>query len=131
MQVEDFLLRPRPVLQAEGKDGDDLNAEFAGGAHRAAQRFDAEPMAFAARQAALRRPAAVAIHDDGDVMGGDVTVLLPAISGPPSCTDPRSRPREQLAETSPCPTRFYHVCYMGLWHSHPRTAANRRKSTPS
>ena len=59
--------RPRPVLRAEGKDRQDADAEIAGGAHRAAQRLDAAAMAFAARQAARRRPAPVAIHDDGDV----------------------------------------------------------------
>ena len=32
-----------------------------------AHRFDAGAMPFDARQVALRRPAAVAVHDDGDV----------------------------------------------------------------
>ena len=43
------------------------NAHFAGGAHGLAQRLDAAPMPLPARQPARRRPAAVAIHDDGDV----------------------------------------------------------------
>ena len=43
------------------------NAEIAGRAHGAAQRLDAAPMAFDARQAARGGPAAVAVHDDGDV----------------------------------------------------------------
>ena len=43
------------------------DAEIAGRAHGAAQRFDAAPMALDARQAARRRPASVAVHDDGDM----------------------------------------------------------------
>src|SRR5207249_10153233 len=43
------------------------NSEIAGGTHRASQRFDATAMAFPPRQAARRCPAAVPVHDDGNV----------------------------------------------------------------
>ena len=55
-EIADFRLRPRPVLRAEREEGEDLDAEFAGRAHRAAQRLDAAPVAFAARQARAGRP---------------------------------------------------------------------------
>ena len=66
-QLADFGGRPRPVLRAEGEDGDELDADLAGGANRAAHGFDAAAMALAARQTARRGPAAIAVHDDGDV----------------------------------------------------------------
>ena len=40
---------------------------LAGGADGAADRLDAAPVALDPRQAAPRRPAAVAVHDDGDM----------------------------------------------------------------
>jgi hypothetical protein len=33
-------------------------------------------MALAARQPALRRPAAIAVHDDGDVEGRATTIIM-------------------------------------------------------
>ena len=71
--------RPRPVLGAEGEDGQVFDAEFAGRAHGAAQGLDAAAVALDARQAARRRPAAVAVHDDGDVRAAR---RLPAGSAP-------------------------------------------------
>src|SRR5260370_7654739 len=59
--------RARPVLGAEGKNRQETDSEVAGGTHGAPQRFDAAAMAFPTRQAARRRPAAVAVHDDGNV----------------------------------------------------------------
>src|SRR5260370_12049883 len=59
--------RARPVLGAEGKNRQETDSEVAGGTHGAPQRFDATAMAFPTRQAARRRPAAVAVHDDGNV----------------------------------------------------------------
>ena len=55
-QVADFRRRPRPVLRAEGEEGENADAEIAGRADGAAQRLDAAPMALAARQSALRPP---------------------------------------------------------------------------
>src|SRR3984893_5184008 len=66
-QVVDLLERPRPVFGAEGIDGQHLDAEVARRAHRTPQRYDALTMPFPARQSARRRPAPVAVHDDGDV----------------------------------------------------------------
>src|SRR6202035_1183740 len=68
-QLADLGGRSRPVLGAEGKYRQNADAEIAGGAHRAAQRLDAAPMALPARPAARRRPAPVAVHDDGHVPG--------------------------------------------------------------
>jgi len=62
-----FGRRPRPVFRAEGKDGDDADADFAGRADRPPQCLDAAPVAFDTRQPARRRPTAVAIHDDGNM----------------------------------------------------------------
>jgi len=79
-QFADFACGPRPVLGAEGEDGDDLDADFAGGADRASHRLDAAPVALDPRHAACRRPAPVAIHDDGDVVrhfrGGRCLLML-------------------------------------------------------
>src|SRR5215469_3718364 len=66
-QIANFRWRSRPVFGAERKDGEHGNAEIAGGTHGLAQRLDAAAMTFHARQAARRRPAPVAIHDDGNV----------------------------------------------------------------
>ena len=66
-QVADLFGRPRPVFRAEGENRQIGDAEFAGAANDLAQRLDAAPMALAARQSARGGPAAVAIHDDGDV----------------------------------------------------------------
>ena len=52
---------------AEREDRQERDAEVARRAHGAPQRLDAAPVPFAARQAARRGPAPVAIHDDGDV----------------------------------------------------------------
>src|SRR5690606_9508927 len=66
-QVADLGGRTRPVLRAEREDGEIGDAEFARGADGLAQRLDAPPVSFRPRQAARGGPAAVAIHDDGDV----------------------------------------------------------------
>ena len=66
-QVGDLLGRTAPVLGREAVDGQVADAEIAGGAHGAADRLDAAPMALEPRQPALGRPAAVAVHDDGDM----------------------------------------------------------------
>ena len=67
-QKIDFGLRAAPVFQREGVEGEarELQAcagfdDFAGGFHSGAMAGDA-------RQMALLRPAAVAVHDDGDVL---------------------------------------------------------------
>jgi hypothetical protein len=66
-QFADFLGWSRPILRAEREDGDELDADLAGGADRPPQRLNTAAMPLYARQAARRSPAAVAIHDDGDV----------------------------------------------------------------
>src|SRR5262249_53351881 len=66
-QLADLGRRARPVLRAEREDGQNANAEIAGRTHGATQSLDAASMPLAARQPARRRPAAVAVHDDGNV----------------------------------------------------------------
>ena len=74
-QSGDFGFRPAPVLGGEGVEGKRLGAELAAGAHDVAHRLAAVPVPFGNRQLLLLRPAAVAVHDDGDV-AGQVAVLL-------------------------------------------------------
>ena len=64
-----FLRRAFPVLRREGEQGEVLQADVAGLAHDLAHRVHAGDMAGLARQVALLRPASVAVHDDGDVVG--------------------------------------------------------------
>jgi hypothetical protein len=64
-QIGDLRGRTRPVLRAEGEDRQKGNAEVTRSTNGAAQRLDAAPMSFDARQAASGGPASVAIHDDG------------------------------------------------------------------
>ena len=68
-QHRDFFGRPAPVLRGEAVDRQIGDAELDRRAHRAAHRLDAAPMALETRQAARLRPAPVAVHDDGDVLG--------------------------------------------------------------
>jgi len=66
-QLADFRRRSRPVLGAEGEDGEKFDAQIAGRPHRTPQRLDPAAMPLPARQAARRRPPPIAIHDDGNV----------------------------------------------------------------
>jgi hypothetical protein len=60
---------PAPILGREPEHRQMRDAEFAGSFHRAPQRFNTLGMPERARTVALLRPAAVAVHDDGDVPG--------------------------------------------------------------
>ena len=66
-QRADFLLRALPVLRREGVDAQRLNLQVVGMADDFAQGFRALPMPHRHVQPMLFRPAAVAVHDDGDV----------------------------------------------------------------
>ena len=66
-QVRDFLGWAPPILGGKAVDRQVADAEIAGGAHGATDRFDAAAMALEPRQSALGRPAAIAVHDDGDM----------------------------------------------------------------
>ncbi len=67
---------PLPVLDREGVERQHADAEPGGGLDGVAHRLDAGAMPFDARQVPLRGPAAVAVHDDGDVRGQPVEVDL-------------------------------------------------------
>jgi len=66
-QQAHFQRRPLPVFLAEGEQGQHLDAETVAGADDAPRRADAGAVAERPRAMALPRPAAVAVHDDGDV----------------------------------------------------------------
>src|SRR5262249_20056829 len=66
-QVIDFARRPRPVLGGEAEDGKVLQPELDGGAYGAAHGLHAHAMAGRARQPALLRPPAIAVHNDCNV----------------------------------------------------------------
>ena len=68
-QIADLVLGPLPVFGREGVEGQRLDAQVAGRAHDVADRLDPRAMPGDARQVALLGPAAVAIHDDGDMVG--------------------------------------------------------------
>ena len=66
-QALHFLLRATPVLRGERVDGQDFDAEVGTGLHDAVNVLRAGAVAEQAGQAALLRPAPVAVHDDSDV----------------------------------------------------------------
>ena len=98
----DFRARPLPVLDRERVERQDVDAEPRRRFHDVAHRVDAGAVAFDPRQVPLRRPAAVAVHDDGDVRGKPLEVDLA-----------RQRfvgrswrnPRQQLLKRHACPSR--------------------------
>src|SRR3546814_1810344 len=66
-QIVDLLLRPRPVLRREAEQSKMGDAELERGLHRAPHTLHALAMTLGARQSPIACPAAVAVHDDGDV----------------------------------------------------------------
>src|SRR5579862_3282106 len=66
-KILDLGLGPRPIFRAEREDGQIRNAEVARRTHGPAQSFHSAPVSFHPRQAARRRPAPIAIHNDGNV----------------------------------------------------------------
>ena len=77
-QRADFGGRPLPVLDRERIERQHLEAEPRRGLDHVAHGVDAGAMAFDPRQVALARPAAVAVHDDGDVAREPVGLELAA-----------------------------------------------------
>src|SRR5688572_5777250 len=67
-QGADLGRRPLPVFDGEGVEGEHLEAETSRGLHHVAHRIDAGAMALHARQMTLAGPAAIAVHDDGNVV---------------------------------------------------------------
>ncbi len=78
-QRGDLGLGPAPVVGGEGVERRRADALPGRGLDHAADRLDAGLVAAHARQAASRRPAAVAVHDDADmqllVLGGEVLCI--------------------------------------------------------
>ena len=66
-QRKNFALRPLPVFGRKGIEGEKLDPQIAAAFDAGAHRVGAFFVALDPRQSALLRPAAVAIHDDGDV----------------------------------------------------------------
>src|SRR5439155_9914440 len=68
-QIADLVFGPSPILRRKGIKGQALHPGLACGAQRPARSFGAFAMAGNPRQSPALRPAAVAVHDDGDVAG--------------------------------------------------------------
>ena len=66
-QRADFSRGTLPVLDGKGVEGEDFEAEPRRGLDDVPDRVDAGAMPLDARQVPLAGPAAVAVHDDGDV----------------------------------------------------------------
>src|ERR1043165_2894292 len=62
-----FVARTLPVLDGKRVEGDDVELEAGGGLDDLAHRGDAGAVALDAGEVACAGPAAVAVHDDGDV----------------------------------------------------------------
>ena len=90
-----FRRRPLPVLDRKRVEREHLEPEARGGLDDVADGVDAGAMAFDARQVALPGPAAVAVHDDGDVPRQAVHLDLArqGLFGPA-----RGNPLQQLIE---------------------------------
>ena len=67
-----LVLRALPVFRGERVDRQVLDAEIFAVGGDTAERFRACRMAHLARQTALFCPAAVAVHDDGDMPGQSI-----------------------------------------------------------
>src|SRR5439155_21899490 len=63
----ELLTRAFPVFAAQAEKSELADAQPATFLHRGANALDTAAMALDPRQAALPRPAAVAVHDDGNV----------------------------------------------------------------
>ena len=70
-QDRDFIGGPAPVLAREREERQVFDALLDCRTHRGAHRFDALAMSGDAREQPLVRPAAVAVHDDGDMSRDD------------------------------------------------------------
>ena len=66
-QVADLFLGPLPVFGAESVERHRVDAEVARRAHDRPHRLDAGLVTGDAGQQPLFRPAAIAVHDDGDM----------------------------------------------------------------
>ena len=72
----DFLLWPVPILDRKGVEGQILDAQLTGGPDDDARGVCAGAMALDSRQMPLPGPAAIAIHDDGNMpRHGDIADL--------------------------------------------------------
>ena len=76
ISVDTSVIGTLPVLDGERVQRQDLDAEPGGRLDDVADRFDAGAMALDPRQVSLRGPAAVAVHDDGDVLRQPVEIHL-------------------------------------------------------
>ena len=94
-QHADFGLRPLPVLGRERVEREDLDAQPGRGLDDVAHGVDAGAMPFDARQVPARGPAAVAVHDDGDVGRKlfEVDLTSERLLG-----RPRRQPRQQFVK---------------------------------
>ena len=66
-----------PVLNREGVEREDVDAETCGRFDDVANGLDPRTMSLHTREVALRRPPSIAVHDDRDMAGQTVEVDLP------------------------------------------------------
>ena len=76
----DLVLRPLPVLGRKGVDRQVVDAEILAVGAKAAEGLRAGLVARRARQGTLLRPAAVAVHNDGNMTRQVVQVNLPRLA---------------------------------------------------
>jgi aminoglycoside phosphotransferase len=91
-EVADLVGRALPVLGGEGVDGEPLDAEVERALDRVEQRLLAGGVALGALQPAFAGPPAVAVHDDGDVVG----TARGSMSGTSTCARYRPAPAPPL-----------------------------------
>ena len=77
----DLLARARPVLAAEGVDGEHLDATLLGPLDDGPDRVHARGVTLGLGDAALARPSAIAVHDDRDMPRRPVDILARTAGG--------------------------------------------------
>ena len=83
-QAADFLAGPVPVLAGEGEQGQCADCVLQAELDAALDRTRAGAMADDPRPVALLRPAAIAIHDDGQMLRDGARAVCPAHANRPS-----------------------------------------------
>jgi hypothetical protein len=77
----DFDLRSPPVVGGESEEREGMDAQGGGGFDDAADGLDAVLVAGMARESAALGPAAVAVHDDGDVKRATISIRACTLHG--------------------------------------------------
>src|SRR5262249_41284108 len=81
-QRADLVARAPPIVGGESEQRERADAQIGGGLHHPADRVCAGAMSRRPRQGAARRPAPVAVHDDGDMQTIPASYLVAHLSSP-------------------------------------------------